>query len=266
MGTVVCQAYSSPTGVPPWIERCMDTVRGWAERSGFAYERSDDGLFDRVPPWFRERVGGEPVRMSDLARLLLARSLLARYERAVWVDADVVVFDPERFVLDAPDGYALCREAWLSLTPEGRVQSSPRVNNAVSVYARGNPFLDFYVHACESIARGAVGPIPKIAFGTRFLTILSQATPLPLLTSVALASPIVMRDLAAGEDAMVRLYMNRFGAPARAANLCASFRGGRIDGVDVDDALLTAVFDRLLATRGEVLNRHAPVDAGAPPG
>ena len=123
MGTVVCQAYSSPTGVPPWIERCMDTVRGWAERSGFAYERSDDGLFDRVPPWFRERVGGEPVRMSDLARLLLARSLLARYERAVWVDADVVVFDPERFVLDAPDGYALCREAWLSLTPEGRVQS-----------------------------------------------------------------------------------------------------------------------------------------------
>src|ERR1700691_64233 len=100
MRTVVCQAYCSPTGVPPWIERCMDTVRGWAEHRGFAYERTDDGLFYPVPPWCGQRVGGEPVRMSALARLLLARSLLARYDRAVWVDADVVVFDPERFVVD----------------------------------------------------------------------------------------------------------------------------------------------------------------------
>ena len=257
MGTVVCQSYRT-TAVPPWIERCMESVRGWAERRGFAYERTDDALFDPVPPWFRERVGGEPVRMSDLARLLLARRLLEAHERVVWVDADVVVFDPERFVIDAPEGYAFCREAWLSLTPEGRVQSSPRVNNAVLVFARGNPFLDFYVHACEMIGRRAGGVVPQAAFGTRFLTVLHEAMPLPLLGSVALASPLVLRGLAAGEDAMVRLYMNRFSSHACALNLCASFRGRRIDGVDVDDALLAAVLERLVSTRGEALNRHAP--------
>jgi hypothetical protein len=268
MDTVVYQSYRT-TAVPPWIERCMESVRRWAGDGGFAYERTGDAFFDPLPPWFRARVEGDPVRMSDLARLLLARTLLERYERAVWVDADVVVFDPGGFTIDAPEGYAFCREAWLSLTPDGRVHSSQRVNNAVSVFARGNAFLDFYIHACEAMVRRTVGPVHGLALGTRFLTLLHQAMPLPLLRSVALLSPLVTRDVAAGEDAMVRLYMSRFGAPARAANLCASFRGRSIDGIHVDDELLGAAVERLLSTRGEALNRHAPadvVDARAQPG
>jgi hypothetical protein len=257
MSTVVYQSYRT-TGVPAWIEASMESVRRWAEARGFAYERTDDAFFDPVPAWFRDRVEGDPVRMSDLARLIRAQALLDRHDRAVWVDADVVVFGPDHLVIDAPEGYAFCREAWLSLLPDGRVQHSPRVNNAVSVYTRGNPFLGFYVHACESVVRRAAGPVHGLALGTHFLTILHRAMPLPLLSSVALLSPPVTRALLSDDDTLVRLYMSRMGAPAGAANLCSSLRGRLIDGVHVDDALLGAARDRLVATRGDALNRHAP--------
>jgi hypothetical protein len=253
MTTVVFQSHR-PGGLPSWIARCTGSVRAWAARSGHAYELLDDALFAPVPAWYRERVAFEPVRMSDLGRLLHARRLLAQHERVIWVDADVMIFDPDRFTLDAPEGFAFCREAWLSLTADGRVLCSPRVNNAVSVFARGNPFLDFYVHACEAIVRRGTGPVGKLDVGTHFLTHLHQAMPLPLLGSVALLSPPVLRDLAAGEGLMLRLFRDRFGGEARAINLCASLRGQDVAGVRVDDALFEAVIDRLVATQGEALN------------
>jgi hypothetical protein len=255
MTTVVLQSHRRE-GLPPWVERCIESARLWAARSGYAYERLDDAFFAPVPAWYRERVGGEAVRMSDLARLLQARRLLAHHERVVWVDADVMVFDPERFTVEAPQGYAFCREAWLSLsaTGDGRVLCSQRVNNAVSVFARGNPFLDFYVHACESIVRRASGPVGKLDVGTQFLTHLHQAMPLPLLGSVALLSPPVLRDLAAGGGPLLHLYRDRFGGPARAINLCASLRGQEVGGVRLDDALFEAAIERLVATNGEALN------------
>jgi hypothetical protein len=255
MTTVVYQSYRAE-GVAPWIARSMETVRAWAEASGFAYERLDDAFFAPVPGWYRDKVEGEPVRMSDLARLLTARRLLATHDRAVWVDADVVIFDPARFTVDAPAGYAFCREAWITRAPDGRIVHEPRVNNAVSVFARGNPFLDFYVHACESIVRRTEGPVGKLAVGTAFLTRLSLAMPLPVLGSVALPSPLVLVDLARGGGSLVGLYMNRFGGPARAANLCSSLRGHEVEGVRIDDALLSAVLDRLVSSGGEALNGH----------
>ena len=131
------------------------------------------------------------------------------------------------------------------------------MNNAVAVFTRGSPFLEFYVHACEEIVRRLEGPVSKLAVGTAFLTRLGQAMPLPLLGSVALPSPLVLRDLARGGGPFVELFMSRFGGPAGAANLCASLRGQEVDGVPVDDALLTAALDRLIETQGEVLNRYA---------
>ncbi len=252
-GTVVLQSHRRD-GVPAWIERCSASARAWAALRGYAYERMDDALFAPVPAWYREKVHGEPVRMSDLARLLQARRLLSTHERVVWVDADVLVFDPERFAVEAPEGYAFCREAWISVAPGGRVLCAHRVNNAVAVFARGNPFLDFYIHACEGVVRRAAGAVGKLDVGTQLLTHLQQAMPLPLLGSVALLSPPVLRDLAEGGGPLVRLYRDRFGGPARAVNLCASLRGQEVGGVRLDDALFEATLDLLVATRGEALN------------
>jgi hypothetical protein len=252
-GTVVLQSHRRD-GLPSWIERCTESARGWAAERGYAYERLDDALFAPVPAWYRDKVGGEPVRMSDLARLLQARRLLESHERVVWVDADVMVFDPERFTIEAPSGYAFCRETWLAVATDGRVLCSQRVNNAVAVFARGNAFLDFYIHACERVVGRAGGPVGKLDVGTRLLTHLHQAMPLPLLGSVALLSPPVLRDLAEGGGPLVRLYRDRFVGPARAINLCASLRGQEIGGVRMDDGLFEAAIDRLVATGGEALN------------
>ncbi|MEO7332198.1 MAG: hypothetical protein ABI193_26720 [Minicystis sp.] len=62
---------------------------------------------------------------------------------------------------------------------------------------------------------------------------------------------------AEGGGPLVKLYMDRFGTPVGAANLCASLRDHVVDGVHVDDALLGAVLDQLATTRGEALNRYA---------
>jgi hypothetical protein len=52
--------------------------------------------------------------MTDLARIKAAQSLFADgYWRAIRVDADVVIFDPERFSVERQHGYAFCPEVWL---------------------------------------------------------------------------------------------------------------------------------------------------------
>jgi hypothetical protein len=254
MSTVVLQSYRT-TDVAPWIARSLDTVRGWAASQGFSYAFLDDAFFDILPAWFRARAGGDRVIMSDLARLLHARRLLGEHERVVWVDADVTVFDPEAFRVEAPEGYALCREIWLSPAPGGRFTVSPRVNNMVMVLARANPFLDFYIHACERVARGVAAPLGKLDLGTKMLSMFHLGMPLPLLGSVALLSPLVLADVARGGGEISRIYMDRLGTAVHAANLCASLSGQIFDGVAVSEALFDAAVERLLASRGEALNR-----------
>lgn len=254
MSTVVLQSYRT-SDVAPWITRSLGTVRGWAESQGFAYAFLDDAFFDILPPWFRARAGGDRVIMSDLARLLHARRLLGEHERVVWVDADVTVFDPASFRVDAPEGYALCQEVWLSRAPNGQLAISPRVNNMVMVHARGNPFLDFYIHACERVARCSAVPLGKLDLGTKMLSMFHLGMPLPLLGSVALLSPLSLADVADGGGEISRIYMTRLATPVHAANLCASLSGQVIEGVTVNEALFDAAVDRLVSTRGEVLNR-----------
>jgi hypothetical protein len=257
VSTIVYQSYRT-SAVPLWIARSLATVRRWAESRGHAYTLIDDALFERVPPWFRDKVAGDKVIMSDLARLVCAKELLQQHDRAIWVDADVVVFDPDGLTLAVEAPFAFCREAWLSRSAEGQLSCSTRVNNMVAVFARQSPILDFYIHACETIVREATGPVARLDIGTRFLTVLQHACPLPLLSEVALLSPVLLDAIARGEERLVKLYMERLGVPVRAANLCASFRGQRVDGVTVDDRLFATVVDRLVSSRGEALNRFAP--------
>src|SRR5271155_4687165 len=96
--TVVFQSYRTQN-VPKWIVGCMETARGWAGMRGFDYQFLDDRFFDRVPAEFRARTTDKLI-LTDIARLLVTRELLeGGYERVVWIDADVAVFDPESWVL-----------------------------------------------------------------------------------------------------------------------------------------------------------------------
>jgi len=93
MKTVVYQSYRT-RDVAPWLATCQASVRDWAARAGHDYRHYGDELFDRVPDWYRAKAGSLVLPVSDLARLVLARELLAEgYDRTVWVDADLLVFD-----------------------------------------------------------------------------------------------------------------------------------------------------------------------------
>jgi hypothetical protein len=267
--TVVYQSYRT-SGVPAWIERCMATAREWAASKGFEYVFIDDSLFDYVPRWYRERVGGQAQLVSDLARLVLAEKFLSGpFERSVWVDADVLVFDPARFEIDADGEYAFCRETWIErLTPRralrgGLADIRPpgllrrfRVNNSVSVFKRGNSFIGPYARACERAVREARGKVSNLEVGTFLLTAMHRRTPLPLLDNVGLFSPVVMRDIAEGGGRYLKAYAQGFGTPVRAANLCASYAGRYYDGVTVAERMYDAVIERLLETGGEIVNRQ----------
>jgi hypothetical protein len=276
--TVVYQSYRR-TEVPGWIARCMRTVECWAALKGYDYVFIDDRLFDYVPSWYREKVNGQVQLVSDLARLELAKELLSSgYERTIWMDADLVVFDAESFDITIREEYAFCREIWLeklevlralrygltSLSWPRRVQALFRVNNAATVFTKANSMLDFYIHACKLLVKNRRGAIPKQEVGTFFLTRLYESLHFPLLTDIALFSPLVMHDIAHGRGDYVKLYIEEFGSAVRAANLCASYSGEKYNGLRMSDRLYGLVLDRLMETKGAVVNSHLDSNKAEP--
>ncbi len=254
MKTVVYQSYRTEN-VPRWIERCLVSVREWAADKGFDYRFIDDRLFDYVPDWFRDKVGGNKVMMSDLARLELAREFLGQgYRRTIWVDADVLIFDPARFDIAVDSQYAFCREVWVEQAEGGQARLLSRVNNAVSVFTAGNDMLDFYIHACKSLVGNRREQVSEIANGVVLLTRLYEALRFSLITDVGLFSPLVLNDIAGGGGPMAAAYMEAFGGPVRAGNLCASFRNDTKNGIAMTDELYERAVENLMNSGGAALN------------
>lgn len=261
MKTVVYQSYRT-TGVPPWVARCLATVRDWALSQGYDYRFLDDRLFDYVPAWYRRKVADNMLLVTDLARLFVARELLSEgFGRTIWVDADVLVFAPRNFRIDLAEGYAFCREFWIDRAGDGRLTGTPGINNAVSVFVAGNTFLDFYIDACQRIVRTSEGPSP-LAVSTHFLSGLHRVMPLESIPHVGLFSPIVMRALThAPAGPTLRMYERNGGSPAYAANLCSSFRNRTWQGVLMEDGLYERAVGNLLEWGSSPL-RGDPVGTG----
>ena len=114
--------------------------------------------------------------------------------------------------------------------------------------------LDFYIHACKLLVKNKRGEIPKQEVGTFFLTGLYKSLRFPLLTDVALFSPVVMHDIADGRGDYTKLYIEEFGSPVRAANLCASYSGETYNGLGMNERLYDLVLDRLIETKGAAVN------------
>lgn len=245
--TVVIQSFRT-TDVPPWLTRCLATVEAWAREQGYAYRFLDDELFAPLPARFRLRTEHLLPMRADLGRLVAIEAALAEgFRRAVWIDADVLVFG----ALALPDQreHYFCREVWLE---PGVVDH--RVNNAVCAFTAASTLLPFYRTACLQIVDDTSGALDPLALGTRWLTMLDRIVRLPRLDAIALASPFVLRELAETTSGPLLETLRRHHGELAAINLCASFRGktARAPGVlvfDVDDALYTAVVDRLLTSR-----------------
>ncbi len=251
MKTVVYQSFRT-TDVPAWIKVCMETVRSWARAKGYDYQFIDDRIFEFAPPWFRAKAGQEICPVVDLARLVLAKQLLAQgYERTVWVDADVLVFAPERLDVSIANDFAFCHEVWTKPGAGGVVECDKKINNSITVFAKNNVHLDFFIDACQRIAYNQA-QLGKLDVGTRFLSQLGQILPIPLLTNVGMFSPCLMRDIANGTETYLKGCAQHLPAPLACANLCASLLG---IGSHMSPDLYDAVVDKCLRTGGGVVNQ-----------
>ena len=262
--TVVFQAWVGPPA-PPFVERCLASTAAWARAQGHDYRRLGEAFLDVLPAWYREALGSHIVQLTNLARLRYARQVIAEgADRAVWVDADVLVYDPSGFALDAPDGFALCREAWIHATGDG-IDCIYGVNQAVVVADRGNALLDYLVWAHETLVRDRPGNVRQFGTASALLAAIHAATPLPLITNIAMLNPTLVREIAAGDAGpATREYVRRHGYPMQAANLTLSMAGATFEGEQATEADYDAAVDVLLRTAGAPLDLSRAY-APAPP-
>lgn len=251
--TVVFQSYRTHD-VPAWIERCMASVKDWATLRGHDYCFTGDDFLGLAPDWYRAKAGSELCPVTDLCRLIRARQLLAgEHDLAIWIDADLLVFQPEALHLALDEGYAFTHEVWIAPDPAGRVTASHRVNNSIAMFARRQPQLDFFIDACLRIAR-AQPVLGKLDVGTRFLGNLRRVLPFPLIEGVATLSPLLMHGIAQGATRHSALLAREHAHPIAGANLCGSLEL-RNPG-SADDSLYDRVIERLLAGRGDVFKHN----------
>ncbi|MEG4589159.1 hypothetical protein QUA54_28665 [Microcoleus sp. MOSTC5] len=240
----------------------MQTVKDWATLKGFDYQMIDDKLFDYVPDWYKEKANGKIQPISDLARLELAKEFILKgYERTVWIDADILIFQPEQLNINTREEYLFCREAWIELetgstVEEGKIVCISKVHNALTIFTQKNSFLDFYIYVCKEIVRNTQGKLSSIEVSTRFLTNLHQIFPLPLFKNMGLFSPLNMYGIAQNQNYFTQEYVKLIGAPIYAANLCSSFRNTSFQGIDMNDQVYEIVIEKLLETKGELVNQY----------
>ena len=240
-----------------WLAECMESVKVWATRLGYSYERIGDELFDAIPADVRELLKGRGMNLADIGRATTARARLAAgaCDKYIWVDSDVLVFDPAHFRLPLTEPVAFCRELWVMEDTERKLVMREAVNNAVSLYSRGEPLLDFYIEACLRSVRREKQKLDRLALGVHLPTILHRAYHFSLVYDVPNLSPWVIRDLLAGGGPCLGKLKGehlRWKTPATAANLCSSLADKKFG----DFPLVEAAFGKtveLLKSRGPEL-------------
>lgn len=196
--------------------------------------------------------------LSDLARLIMARNLLEKgFKRTIWIDADVLVFDPDEFDISVEKDFSFCREVWIQPDAKGRLKAYRNVHNAVSVFLEGNSFLEFYIDACQRIVgriEGEEGLVNQIV-GPKFLGSLHNTLGYPVIENVGMLSPRVISDIDQGGGTALEMLIKESPIPMQAANLCSSLVGEQGDGVDLSHEMVERVVDSLLGGKGGLLSR-----------
>jgi len=213
--------------VPPWITACMDSVRQWTLSQGWEYLILDDHFLKLAPDWVRQCCGRNIYAITDIARLIWAHDVLSSaYERVIWVDADVVIFNPEAFARQVKtiQDHGFARELFLRVS--GRL-TTPKwsLNNAVMVFDHNTQVLGDYLRRClDELARFRDCEVPRTAMGPILLEQLDATQHLNRIDGVGLFTPAMLEPFAAGQDALMRTYLSYCAVPPSAANLCHFIR------------------------------------------
>ena len=234
MSTLVIQSHTDP--VPyEWLTRCIESVRKWSDANQFDYRWIGDELFDEVDPKIIEKVGEQKVIATDLARLYALKQGLETYDRVIWLDADFLVFEPEKFLLPSPENlpmkYMVGREVWVQQDQEhvGKLKCYVKVHNAFLMFDRDNSFLDFYIEHARRLLLDCEGSIPPQFIGPKLLTAIHNVVGCPVLETAAMLSPEVIDGLLSEDDksSALELFLKRSKVRPAGTNLCASLVGQR---------------------------------------
>lgn len=262
MNTIVFQSYRTHN-IPRWIKRCLESVQSWAQMSGFTYRLIDDSFLALAPDWYRAKTSEYITLTTDLARLVYARQcLLDGFDRAIWVDADVLVFCPSSLTLDPNLSCGYCREIWVDKEESGAVVPDPKVNNAVCLFTNeAIAHLDSYIDYCYSTIQGLSEIRDGLEVGTRYLSAVHSAK--ALILNVGLINPVIMQAILEEDEDLLARYVEWQGSCVYAANLCHSIRRffGPMPGLY--DCLCNAIVEKLVANQGGVL-AHSLLSNSAP--
>lgn len=252
--TAVVQAWAGDR--PRFVDRCLETVRGWAALQGFDYRFETDALLAEVPESYRQRVSGLVLPMTVFGRLLLVKRVLeSGYDRAVWCDADVVIFDPADLKLHGTRDYALTREIWTETDRSGAVRHVVNVTGCFMVFERENSFLAFALHALAQRAERTPITEPRANL-TQMLSELDEVAPLHTVREIGMMSPLLMGEIVRGTERHLAGYMEAVGVELCGINLSTAFHNLVHEGVHMTDEVYEHVIERSLTTGGEVFNRH----------
>jgi len=250
MRTVVIQS-AAPDHSSTWIGTCVNSVRAWADARGWNHVLSGDEFFDWVPHHLRDKFNAQKPLLSDIARLTWALSLFAEdsaLDRVVWLDADVLVFAPDRLALGDTISFGVGRQIWVQPDSRGKLKIYRQVHNAILVMHRSSTALPFLKDAALKIAERHDGPAAGQLLGPKLITALHNIASFDVIDAVGMASPLVVRDIAAGGGGAVEALRRETGNILAAVNLCASYRGKAVDGVQLPDTLFENAVSHLLTT------------------
>ena len=255
MKTVIVQSYRT-CDVPPWIVSCIESVRAWADTNRWDYTFVDDSFFSLAPEWARRRCGNNIYAVTDLCRLQLLKNMLEMgYDRAVWVDADVLVFAPAHLDISTMDGHGFAYELFFHLEQDGSYSALEGLNNSLMVFEKGQVVLCQYLAASLDLLRQAPeGPIPRTALAPALLQKVQPRIEPGRIYGVGLFTLAMMDEIANDGGRLITEYVRAVTAPLGAANLCHFLRNETPSSRrGLFDRMYMVAVDKLMSTGGKAL-------------
>lgn len=199
-------------------------MRSWALANDWSYEFLDDRFFSPAPDWVRERCAGNIYAITDVCRLHWIRSSLDDgFERVIWADADILMFDSSQIDVPTPRGHAFAHEIFLRMNADGSFSPVEGMNNSLMVFERDQEVLDVYLARCfERLRATSSGGVARTALGPLLLRELDAQYRLDRLFGVGLFTLALMRELADGGGNLADELARRSPARLGAENLCTS--------------------------------------------
>jgi hypothetical protein len=252
--TIVIQSFRS-RNIPDWIKRCLTSVQDWARLHGHDYSLRGDEFFQLCGPEYLAR-NKSPIAITDLARLVATRQQLdSGYQRVIWLDADVFVFDPGNLVLNFSDkhltsGYAFGREVWLHREKAKIYRTQPFAHNAAMIFTSREIDLDLLISLTRHIgSRRDI--VDDLQVGVRLLRGLQYSLMFPTFSHVALFSPLLLHAIANEDEQILRAYSDIYRYQSFAANLTLSFQN------ETPESVIIRAMDHLEESTGAAINKYA---------